>query len=188
MFPVEQFHRLESELKKLGGLIIVNKPPVYSSGLMEGDRFFTCLYNGQYYCVEVEEKTSVVVKVYLNLSPWTKQRALDVIRICKNDFIADEDIEQILSVIQSTPKQTHPLPGAHIQQIYGGSGFHPLSGYYLQLSKMFLDSLGDSEKNILNELEYIENISTTVEDKIMLLHGFDGQEFRYNLLKMNIIV
>ena len=187
MLPTSRFHQLEPILKSLDGLVIVNKPPVSVSGLMEGDRFFTCLYNNQYYCVEVEDKHCVVVKVYLRLSPWTKQRAMETVFISNNNVMRNSELDKIIETVRDTAYQTKPLPKANIQQIYGGSGFHPLSGYYMQLSKRFLDSLGEREHNILNELDYIENTLTTHDDKHMILRGYDGQEFRYNLARMEIM-
>ena len=181
------FHLLEEPLKSLPGLRILNKPPVGEDGRFAGPRFFTVLYGGQYFCVE-QEKEDVVVKTYLRHSPFTKQRAADTEHITEGkDEITNEDIQLLLLAIKTAPRYTKPRDGDPIQQIYGNSGLHPYGGYFMQLSKRFLDSLSERELYILNELDYIENPVTTLNVKILVFTGKDGELFKYNLTELQVI-
>ena len=181
------FHLLEEPLKTLPGLRILNRPPIGGDGRFAGPRFFTVMYNGQYFCIE-QEKETVVVKTYLRHSPFTKQRAADTEVITENsEEITDLDIQRILTVIRDAPRYARPREGDPIQQIYGGTGLHPLTGYYMQLSKVFLDSLSERELYILNELDYIENPITTMTEKILVFTGRDGQFFKYDLSEMRVM-
>jgi len=184
---VDNYHELESKLKELNGLKIVNKPAADEFGKFLNRQFYTCLFDNQYICVD-EDKDSVTVKIYIRLSPFTKQRAEETIIITgERDFLTVDDMENIKLIISTMKQYKLPLPNSKIQQIYGDTGLHPLSGYFMQLSKRFLESLGDNENYILNELQYIENTVTTVSDKFLIFHGRDERQFTYNLAKMHVI-
>jgi hypothetical protein len=184
---LHDFHLLEISLRTLPELKIVNRPPADEDGRFIAQRFFTILYGGQFFCLE-QEKEDMVLKIYLRRSPFTKQRAVDTIIIAEAPTeISAENIQRILDEIRDAPLYEKPRDGDPIQQIYGNSGLHPLSGFLIQLSKRFVDSLGERELYILNELDYIENPITTMRDKILVFTGKDSAAFTYDLSRMIIL-
>ena len=186
--PLKDFHLLEQPLTDaLPGLKIVNRPPADEGGSFTGQRFFTLLYIGQYFCLE-QEKEDVELKIYLRHSPFTKQRAAETIMIAESPAeLTETDIHTIIETIREAPRFRKPLRGNPIQHIYGHTGLHPLGGYLMQLSKAFIDALGEKETYILNELDYIENPVTTIQEKILVFHGKDGEFFTFKLPDMKVI-
>jgi hypothetical protein len=162
------FLKIKPYLETINGLVFLNwqQTDDDENGFVVSQRSgaFTVEYNGQIYCIECVSEITVV-KPYLKLSNYRKQRASEAFVVSTDPILTEDEIMSITTYILECPHYDTPLEGAEIQDIYFNSLLLTFDGS--GFSEYFLSKIPPFLVRVCYEAPYVECLKHTNSEWIL---------------------